>query len=132
MKRFSPTSFQKSKFAYQLLTLNAASTSPEVKRTNWHVFLSGNLQHGIVSLRPTSSSCTNVERGPLIDAWQNLEKDGTAEDVIEVNEGLGQTHRQRLQEDDRVRDYTGEPPHRGGYFSSGRGGRSGQTYVLRI
>lgn len=49
--------------------------------------------------------------------------DGTdAQNLEDVNEGLGQTHRFKLMTDDSVRDYTGEENFRKG----GHGGRSGR------
>ena len=59
------------------------------------------------------------------DAWTRLHNDGTdAQNLQAVNEGLGQTHRARLMNDDSVRDYTGEEILRGG--RGGRGGRVGR------
>jgi len=74
----------------------------------------------------------NANLGLLTDAWQDLADDGTAENVLELNEGLGQTHRQRLQEDDSIRRYTGEEFNRGGHFRGGRDGRGGRGYVLQL
>lgn len=60
-----------------------------------------------------------------------LEYDGTdAQNLENVNEGFGQTHRFKLMTDDSVRDYTGEENFRkgvhGGRGSRGdRGGRGG-------
>ncbi|KAK4695606.1 hypothetical protein P7C71_g2177, partial [Lecanoromycetidae sp. Uapishka_2] len=56
-------------------------------------------------------------------AWQTLAEDGTAMDLPDVNEGLGQTHRIKLQQDESLRYYAGEDSHRGG--RRGRGGKSG-------
>ncbi len=60
------------------------------------------------------------------DAWTRLHDDGTdAQNLQAVNEGLGQTHRAKLMNDDSVRDYTGEESFQGG-GRSGRGGRGGR------
>ena len=56
------------------------------------------------------------------DAWTHLQDDGTDSQKLQiVNEGMGQTHRAKLMEDDSVREYTGEPHVRGA-----RGGKSGR------
>ena len=48
------------------------------------------------------------------DAWTHLQDDGTeSQKLRDVNEGMGQTHRAKLMEDDRIRMYTGESNIRG-------------------
>ena len=64
--------------------------------------------------------------------YADIEDDGTnTEKLGDVNEGLGQTHRIRLLQDQSVRDYSGEEEdHRGGHgrrsrrsgLGDGRGG----------
>ena len=66
------------------------------------------------------------------DAWTHLQDDGTeSQKLQDVNEGMGQTHRAKLMEDDNIRMYTGESNIRGA--RGGRGGdnpiRSGRTKV---
>ncbi len=57
------------------------------------------------------------------DAWTRLQDDGTeSQNLQDVNEGLGQTHRARLMLDNSIREYTGESSFRG----RDRGGRGGR------
>ena len=57
----------------------------------------------------------------LLDVYRVIQDDGTVApgDLQSVNEGLGQTHRAKLMEDDRVRAYTGEPDYRKGRNHNG-------------
>ena len=50
------------------------------------------------------------------DIYRVIQDDGSASpgDLSSVNEGLGQTHRAKLMEDDSVRAYTGESTYRRG------------------
>ena len=57
------------------------------------------------------------------DAWTHLHDDGTeSQKLQDVNEGMGQTHRAKLMEDNSAREYTGESDVRGA-----RGGRVGDN-----
>ena len=48
------------------------------------------------------------------DAWTHLHDDGTeSQKLQDVNEGMGQTHRAKLMEDDSIRMYMGELNTRG-------------------
>jgi len=76
---------------------------------------------GTVSARSALLASTWTYLLPPLAAWQDLQDGGAAVDLGDVNEGLGQTHRGRLQQDESVREYTGEEFHRGGYFRGGRG-----------
>ena len=59
------------------------------------------------------------------DAWTHLQKDGTeSQKLRDVNEGMGQTHRAKLMEDESVRMYTSESNIRGA-----RGGRDSEHAV---
>lgn len=56
-------------------------------------------------------------------AWTHLHDDGTdSQNLQDVNEGKGQTHRAKLMQDESIRGYTGESSFRGG----ARGGRDGR------
>lgn len=56
------------------------------------------------------------------DAWTRLHHDGTVtQNLGDVNEGNGQTHREKLMGNDSIREYNGEANFRGG----GHGGRGG-------
>lgn len=58
------------------------------------------------------------------DAWTGLQDDGTdAQNLQAVNEGLGQTHRAKLMNDDSIRNYIGEANFR----SRGRDYRVGRA-----
>ena len=58
-----------------------------------------------------------------VDAWTSLQDDGAdSQNLRDVNEGLGQTHRARLMCDDGVRDHASESITR----TRDCGGRSGR------
>ena len=66
-------------------------------------------------------------------AWTRLQDDGTdLQNLRDVNEGLGQTHRARLMRDGSTRESTAESNlqgERGGTNSRGdRGGRGGGSF----
>ena len=70
------------------------------------------------------------------DAWTRLQDDGTdLQNLQDVNEGLGQTHRARLMRDSSTREPMGESKfrgERGGKISRGDHGGRGGGYVGRF
>lgn len=63
------------------------------------------------------------------DAWTSLQNDGSdSQNLRDVNEGKGQTHRAKLMSNESVREYTDEANFRGGGRAgkSGRGGHGGR------
>ena len=71
---------------------------------------------GWQSISSSSNIFWNKAYQLLTDVYREIQDDGTAAlgDLRSVNEGLGQTHRAKLMEDERIRTYTGEPDYRKG------------------